>query len=217
MLLPCHHAPSACRSASLGHPFPPSINVIPTVLFDILGKTPISVSADDFTSTSAELPWGYHKARFLDLSFSLYTCSHLVLFSKMPHMTKSLSPIYTRYNMDPTLKLNTHINTLGKWLLYPVEAGVKNQPLSIQMQPWTSNTFFYVSSLLLQCAFYRNEPALHCSPTACAKYPSLIFKRITPVLASLYWLPFFFTYLLMITSHFNMSELLDLCVPSCSS
>lgn len=24
MLLPCHHAPSACRSASLGHPFPPS-------------------------------------------------------------------------------------------------------------------------------------------------------------------------------------------------
>lgn len=151
------------------------INMIPTVLFDILGKTPISVSAVDFTSTSAELPWGYHKARFLDLSFSLYTCSHLVLFSKKPHITKSLSPIYTRYKMDPTLKLNTHINTLGKWLLYPVEAGVKNQPLSIQIQPWNSNTFFYVSSLLLQCAFYRNEPALHCSPTACAKYPCLIF------------------------------------------
>lgn len=61
------------------------INMIPTVLFDILGKTPISVSAVDFTSTSAELPWGYHKARFLDLSFSLYLLPFGAIFQKAPY------------------------------------------------------------------------------------------------------------------------------------
>lgn len=57
------------------------INVMPTVLFDILGKTPISVSADDFTSTSSELPWGYHKI-LGPLLFSLYLLPFGAIFQK---------------------------------------------------------------------------------------------------------------------------------------